>query len=145
MASQGQPSPCHLWRKEDGIQTKNESYPEKMSPLIFALKEDWNQLAYPRSFGEHMKKLYILGYSNCAQWRFWSDCANAQADLNLRWAHMSEGDIAAYVIFEEGRTEFKLNTKHPCDKNGFMRRLIWITNEYTRQKENFFHVTTQLL
>ena len=26
-----------------------------------------------------------------AQQRFWSDCANAQADLNLRWVHISEG------------------------------------------------------
>ena len=24
-------------------------------------------------------------YSKCTQWRFWSDCANAQSDLNLRW------------------------------------------------------------
>ena len=37
-----------------------------------------------------MKKLCILGYPKCAQWRFWSDCANAQADLNLRWAHISK-------------------------------------------------------
>ena len=41
-------------------------------------------------FVVHRKKHRILGYPNCAQWRFWSDCANAQADLNLRWAHMSE-------------------------------------------------------
>ena len=27
------------------------------------------------------------------QWRFWSDCANAQADLNLRWAHIYEGSF----------------------------------------------------
>ena len=36
--------------------------------------------------------------SSCGQRRFWSDCANTQADLNLRWAHMSEGtfsDVAA--------------------------------------------------
>ena len=33
-------------------------------------------------------------------WRFWSDCANVQADLNLRWTHMAEGtfsDVSAYV------------------------------------------------
>ena len=24
--------------------------------------------------------------SNCSQWRVWSDCAHAQADLNLLWA-----------------------------------------------------------
>ena len=50
-------------------------------------------------FVVHMKKLCILGYPKCAQWRFWSDCANAQADPTLCWAHMSEGtcsDIAAH-------------------------------------------------
>ena len=32
----------------------------------------------------HMKKLCILVYPECDNWRFSSDCANAQADLNLR-------------------------------------------------------------
>ena len=30
----------------------------------------------------------ILGYPKYAQWSFWSDCAKAQADQNLRWAHI---------------------------------------------------------
>ena len=37
-----------------------------------------------------------------AQGRFRSDCANAQADLNLRWVHTSEGtysDIATHLFF----------------------------------------------
>ena len=57
--------------------------------------EDSNQPAHPRClirvFVVRMKKLCILAYPKCGQWRFWSDCANAQADLNLRWPHMSEG------------------------------------------------------
>ena len=40
-------------------------------------------------FVVRMKKLCTLGCPKRAQWRFWSDCANAQADLNLRWAHVS--------------------------------------------------------
>ena len=32
-----------------------------------------------------------LDIQKYAQWRFWSDCANVQADLNLCWAHMSIG------------------------------------------------------
>ena len=47
---------------------------------------------HPRSlirvFVVRMKTICILGYPKCAQLRFWSDCANAQADLNLRGAHM---------------------------------------------------------
>ena len=38
----------------------------------------WRNFAYPKG----------------AQWRFWSACANAQADLNLRWAHMSKGTLS---------------------------------------------------
>ena len=46
------------------------------------------------------KKLGILGYTKCAQWILGSDCANAQSDPNLRWAHMCEGtfpDIAVHI------------------------------------------------
>ena len=43
-----------------------------------------------RVFVVRMKKLCILGYPKCAQCIFWLDCANAKADLNIRWAHMSE-------------------------------------------------------
>ena len=44
-----------------------------------------------RVFHVRMQKFCILGCPKCAQGRFWSDCANAQADLNLRWAHTCEG------------------------------------------------------
>ena len=44
------------------------------------------------------KKLCILGYPKCAQWRFWSDCANAQAHLKLRLAHMSKGTSSHVAI-----------------------------------------------
>ena len=36
-------------------------------------------------------------YPKCAEWRFWSD----YADLNLHWAHMSEGtfpDVAVHML-----------------------------------------------
>ena len=39
--------------------------------------------------------------SSCRQRRLWSDCADVQSDLSLRWAHMSDGtfsDIAAHLI-----------------------------------------------
>ena len=35
--------------------------------------------------------LCIIDYPKSAQRRFWSDCANAQADLNLHRAHVVEG------------------------------------------------------
>ena len=48
-----------------------------------------------------MKKICILCYPKCDQWRFWSDCAFAQSDLNLHWSHMSEGtfsDVAVHIL-----------------------------------------------
>ena len=67
---------------------------EKTYLLTCAPNEDSDQTAHPRSLIRvsvvRMKKLCLFGYPKCAQWRFWSDCANAQADLNLLWVHMSE-------------------------------------------------------
>ena len=40
-----------------------------------------------RVFAVRMKKPWILSYPVSAPQRLWSDWANAQADLSLRWAH----------------------------------------------------------
>ena len=41
-----------------------------------------------RVFAVRMKKARVLSYPVSAQWRLWSDWADAQADLSLRWAHI---------------------------------------------------------
>ena len=62
--------------------------------------ESSNQPAHLHSltgvFLVHMKKLCILGFSKCALWRFWSDCMNAQADLNLQW--MLSNKVCVIII-----------------------------------------------
>ena len=62
---------------------------EKIYFLICVPNEDSNQPAQPHSltrvFVVRMKKLCIIGYLKCTQWRFRLDCANAQTDLYLRW------------------------------------------------------------
>ena len=40
-----------------------------------------------RFFAVPMKKHWVLSYPLSAQRRLWSDWADAQADLSLRWAH----------------------------------------------------------
>ena len=40
-----------------------------------------------RAFAVRMKKALVLSYTLRAQRRHWSDWADAQADLSLRWAH----------------------------------------------------------
>ena len=42
-----------------------------------------------RVFAVRMKKAWVLCYPLSTQRRLWSDWADAQADLNLRWVHMS--------------------------------------------------------
>ena len=36
-----------------------------------------------------IKKPWVLSFLMREQWRFWSECVDAQADLSFRWAHMS--------------------------------------------------------
>ena len=56
-----------------------------------APSEDSDQPGHPpsliRVFAVRMKKAWVLSYPLCAQRRLWSDWADAQADLSLRWAH----------------------------------------------------------
>ena len=59
--------------------------------------EDSNQPVHACSPDQSYFKHCILDNPKCAQWRIWSDCANAQADLNLRWAHMSEVSYSGFV------------------------------------------------
>ena len=57
-----------------------------------------------QSCGVRKKKLFIIEYQNCTEYRLWSDCANALVNLKLRWANMSKGtflDFAAphwYIV-----------------------------------------------
>ena len=56
-----------------------------------APSEDSDQSGHPpsliRVFAVCMKKAWVLSYPLSAQRRLWSDWADAQADLSLRWAH----------------------------------------------------------
>ena len=56
-----------------------------------APSEDSDQPGHPpsltRVFSVHRKKAWVLSYPLNTQWRLWSDWADAQADLSLRWVH----------------------------------------------------------
>ena len=56
-----------------------------------APSEDSDQPGHPlsliRVFAVRMKKARVLSYPLSAQQRLWSDLADAQADLSLRWTH----------------------------------------------------------
>ena len=56
-----------------------------------APSEDSDQPGHPpsliRVFAVRMKRAWVLSYPLSAQRRLWSDWADGQADLSLRWAH----------------------------------------------------------
>ena len=66
---------------------------DKTNKMNCAPSEDSDQPGHLpsliRVFAVCMKKHWALKYLLSAQWRLWSDWADAQADLSLRWAHMS--------------------------------------------------------
>ena len=49
--------------------------------------QPWHPPSLIRVFAVRMKKAQVLSYPLSAQRRLWSDWADAQADLSLRWAH----------------------------------------------------------
>ena len=99
---------------------QDEFQVEKMYLLSFAPDQDSNQSAHPRNLIRvlivRMKTLCFLGYPKCAQRRFWSDCANAQADMNLRLAHMFKctcSDVSAKIKSNHGILSKYANNKLP--------------------------------
>ena len=71
----------------------NEPPHEKTNKMACAPSEDSDQPGHPpsliRVFTVRMKKAWVLSFPLSAQQRLWSDWADVQAVLSLRWAHMS--------------------------------------------------------
>ena len=65
---------------------------DKTYKIACAPSEDSDQPGHPpsliRVFAVPMKKDWVFSYPLSAQQRLWSDWADAQAELSLRWAHM---------------------------------------------------------
>ena len=63
-----------------------------------------DQLGHPpsliRVFAVRMKKAWVLSYPLSAQRRLWSDWADVQADLSLRWAHSHFVGIVIFVNYQ---------------------------------------------
>ena len=82
----------------------------------------WNQLAHlNRVYVIRKKKRCTVCYPKCAQWRFWSACANAQADLNLRWALIFEGtspDVATPCCLFKTQDFVRLRASLVFNDNG---------------------------
>ena len=79
-------------QKQTWLVRQNEPHRDKTNKMACAPSENSDQPGHPpsliRVFALRLKKAWVLGYLSSAQWRLWSDWADAQADLSLRWAHM---------------------------------------------------------
>ena len=64
---------------------------DKTNKMACVPKEDSDQPGHLpsliRVFTVCMKEAWVLSYPLSAQWRLWSDWADAQADLSLHWVH----------------------------------------------------------
>ena len=86
-----QPIPItSLW---SGFNMKIDPRLDKSNKIICASSEDSDQPGHPpspiRVSAVHLKQNWVLSYPLSAQRRLWSDWADAQADLSLRWAQKS--------------------------------------------------------
>ena len=65
---------------------------DKTNKMACVPNEDSDQPGHPpsliRVFADRMKKAWVLSCALSAHRRLWSDWADAQADLSLRWAHI---------------------------------------------------------
>ena len=88
---------------------------DKTNKIACALCEDSDQPGHPpsliRVFAVRIKKAWVLSYPLNAQRRLWSDWADAQADLSLRWAHNH------FVGFVMRRLILKVNQCHKVTVN----------------------------
>ena len=73
------------------IENRIEALHDKTNKMTCAPSEDSDQPGHPPSLirvsAVRIKKAWVLSYPLSAQRRPWSDWADAQADLSLRWAH----------------------------------------------------------
>ena len=108
-----------------------------------APSEDSDQLGHPpsliRVFAVRMKKAWVVSYPLSGQRRLWSDWADAQADLSLRWAHthfvcfvMSRLTSIKIQYWDETRA--KSTPKHWSNRNSTdeIDKKAIIRNRYNR-------------
>ena len=78
-----------------------------------------------RVFAVRMKKAWVLSYPLSAQRRLWSDWADAQADLSLRWVHTHfVGFVMSWLILSQQSHLYKhLQVSHDMTKCVF--RSFW--------------------
>ena len=98
----------------------------KTSKMAWVPSEDSDQPGHPSSlirvFTVRMKKAWVLNYPLSAQRRLWSDLADAQADLCLRWAH------SHFVSFVMSRLILNNDLKLSVWPKSLDTPVLWVWN-----------------
>ena len=95
--------------------------------LACACSEESNQSAHLYrliSLNLQPEKHRTLGYPYSAQWRFWSDCIEVQAYLNLGWAPMLTCTFCSYGPRCEKTCLRGFANNKRADQPAHLRRLI---------------------
>ena len=112
------------------VSLKNEQPHDKTNKMACAPSKDSDQPGHPpsliRVFAVRMKKAGVLSYLLSTQQRLWSDWADAQADLSLRWAHIpfcwfchEAAQIGSWILcYKRGQRNFV------C----LVGELVWLDN-----------------
>ena len=94
-----------------------------------------------RVFVVRMKKAWLLSYPLSTQRRLWSDWADAQADLSLRWAHMP----FCWFCHEVAHISTLLYSKAPWNFSDFISAKFNISrNVYELLKSCLFYISADL-
>ena len=83
----------HFIKERKKKKERKKERNKQTNKMACAPREDSDQPGHPpsliRVFAVRMKKAWVFTYPLSAHRRFWSDWADAQADLSLRWAQRS--------------------------------------------------------
>ena len=96
-----------------------------------APSEDSGQPGHPpsliRVFAVRMKKAWVLSYSLSARRRLWSDWADAQADLSLRWAHSHFVCFCHVAAQEVPQSQIEKNKKTKNNNNNNNKKKLVVS------------------
>ena len=94
-----------------------------------------------------MKKAWVLSYPLSAQRRLWSDWADAQADLSLRWAHSHfVGFVMSWLICKMVRWKWLICLSYTTTSNNyqFWVNSAWHATKCQNEKEKYVHKQSKL-
>ena len=108
---------CHLMTKP----TKWHMRPAK-TLISLGIRPVWSESSLIA-----WKKAWVLSYPLSAQRRLWTDWADAQADLSLRWVHSHfVGFVMRRLLYYYSKTEFWYSREGHCEC------LVYCIHDYDR-------------